>query len=192
MQKYKINHGLTKDAFCSKKCASNYMTTKVTLACCFCGNKYAVKKAREHISKYCSIACKFADERVVFTCDHCGKQYVRRKSYVKSSPVKNGKNYCSMACKKAHCIGDNACNWREGLTNKNDRIRRRKMGKEWKIAVANRDNNTCQKCGAENQKMHIHHVKPLSQYPELAYEVDNGLTLCMACHGVEHGQTFTH
>lgn len=56
--------------------------------------------------------------------------------------------------------------------------------------VLQRDNYTCQKCGVGrvesykklNEDLHIHHVKPISRRPELAFEEDNVITLCRRCH----------
>ena len=49
-------------------------------------------------------------------------------------------------------------------------------------AVFKRDNYTCQKCGAEGGKLNAHHMKPVSSYPSLSMNVDNGITLCEDCH----------
>ena len=57
--------------------------------------------------------------------------------------------------------------------------------KRWKKAVLERDGYKCQHCGEEND-LHVHHIKSFSKYPELRYEVSNGITLCKKCHKKEH------
>jgi len=56
---------------------------------------------------------------------------------------------------------------------------------EWRQKVFERDNYTCQECGATGD-LQAHHIKPVSQYPELIYDVDNGITLCKKCHAKKH------
>jgi len=41
--------------------------------------------------------------------------------------------------------------------------------------------NNCIICGS-TEKLEAHHVKPRAQFPELALEIDNGITLCKKCH----------
>jgi len=41
--------------------------------------------------------------------------------------------------------------------------------------------NNCIICGS-TEKLEAHHVKPKAQFPELALEIDNGITLCKKCH----------
>lgn len=51
----------------------------------------------------------------------------------------------------------------------------------WKKAVKARDNYTCKMCGSRD-KLHVHHIKSVVDYPELATELSNGITLCNVCH----------
>lgn len=54
---------------------------------------------------------------------------------------------------------------------------------QWSITVKVRDFYTCRHCGQTDRKLlDAHHIKPISQYPELKYSGDNGITYCMWCH----------
>ena len=55
----------------------------------------------------------------------------------------------------------------------------------WKKAVLERDNYECKKCFSR-EKLCIHHVKKWNEYPELRFDIDNGLTLCSSCHSILH------
>jgi hypothetical protein len=55
---------------------------------------------------------------------------------------------------------------------------------EWSAAIKARDCR-CLTCGATTALV-AHHVKPKSQYPELKYDLDNGVTLCVDCHRDHH------
>ena len=66
------------------------------------------------------------------------------------------------------------------------RIRVSAAYKRFREAVIERDENTCQICGASFDIMHVHHVKRFADYPELRFEVDNAITLCPACHRSIH------
>lgn len=64
---------------------------------------------------------------------------------------------------------------------------------EWRNKVLERDNYTCQDCNRQCKKsekgLAAHHLKPYSEYPELRFELDNGITLCRKCHMARHGKT---
>lgn len=73
-------------------------------------------------------------------------------------------------------------NWQGGISSINEKIRKSNLWKEWRIKVFERDNYTCQDCGLQGIELHPHHIKSVSQFPELAFDVDNGKTLCVDCH----------
>ena len=59
---------------------------------------------------------------------------------------------------------------------------------DWSRSVKERDKFTCQECGS-NERLHSHHIKERRHEPELAYDVSNGLTLCIHCHSNYHPWT---
>lgn len=54
--------------------------------------------------------------------------------------------------------------------------------KFWRQSVLSRDKYTCQGCGKKSCDFHVHHIKEWCNYPELRYDINNGLTLCIECH----------
>lgn len=53
--------------------------------------------------------------------------------------------------------------------------------RKWSKAVRVRDKNTCQMCGRVGT-IEAHHIYPKSLYPDKAYNLDNGVSLCRCCH----------
>lgn len=59
--------------------------------------------------------------------------------------------------------------------------------KRWRYDVFLRDAFTCQECGdARGGNLNAHHIKGFADFPELRFEVSNGITLCETCHGKKH------
>lgn len=63
--------------------------------------------------------------------------------------------------------------------------RRLKEVKKWVKDVLKRDNYSCQKCGAINNLI-AHHIIKWEDAPKLRVDINNGLTLCSACHQKHH------
>ena len=55
----------------------------------------------------------------------------------------------------------------------------------WANFVKDRDGRKCTKCGTQ-RRLHAHHIKPKSLFPNLMFEMSNGITLCKQCHMKEH------
>lgn len=69
-----------------------------------------------------------------------------------------------------------------------NKVRSGKNYTNWRKAVLERDNYKCVKCGAIDS-LQTHHIKQLSKYPELATDINNGITLCYKCHKKEHSKS---
>ncbi len=80
--------------------------------------------------------------------------------------------------------GGNNTNWKgeHSLTKRNGLLRVSIAFQEWRIQVFNRDNFTCGHCGKHGGDLQAHHIKPFAEYPELRFDIANGLTLCITCH----------
>lgn len=77
--------------------------------------------------------------------------------------------------------------WKGGIATLQNSLRATPEYKAWRKAVYGLDNYTCQVCGT-NKDLHAHHVLSFSQYPELRLDINNGVTLCRACHSDYHGR----
>jgi hypothetical protein len=62
--------------------------------------------------------------------------------------------------------------------------------RRWSLLVRLRDSFTCYVCGKKCKKTtQAHHIYPKSLYPEKAFELDNGVTVCRDHHQpVVHAQ----
>jgi len=74
------------------------------------------------------------------------------------------------------------CRWRGGVTPEHVRIRHSEEMKAWRLAVFERDDYTCTICRHHGGDMHADHIQPFALFPELRFTVENGRTLCVACH----------
>lgn len=81
--------------------------------------------------------------------------------------------------------------WKGGVTSESQRARHSLEYAVWRDEVYRKDNWSCRICKQKCRKGQIvaHHIKLFSEFPELRYSVDNGVTLCRACHAALHKGT---
>lgn len=58
----------------------------------------------------------------------------------------------------------------------------------WREAVFARDNWTCQKYGIKGGILRPHHIQNFSQFPELRFAIDNGITFSDKAHREFHSK----
>ena len=80
---------------------------------------------------------------------------------------------------------ENHWHWKEDRTQlqTNEKKHLDCQYREWMFAVKNRDNWKCKiNNSACNGRLEAHHILDWKNYPELRYEINNGITLCHAHH----------
>jgi hypothetical protein len=178
------------------------MAKILTKNCLFCG-KVIIKSQNESLKvwnnkrKYCSKKC--ADlARIGKPSWNKGKECPKGEL---ANNWRGGLPKCSVCGKKLsirHPIvgmcracfnksrsGKNHYNWKGGITPINHLLRTGKQFKDWQKSVFTRDYWTCQLCGSRKD-IHAHHIKQFAFYPELRFELSNGITLCRSCHKKRH------
>lgn len=157
------------------------------------------KRSPESIAK--TVAGKTTGRH--FNCLVCNTGFWRPPSSIKAGNCK----FCSRGCYlkwqvgrpkseafKAYCrtrTGDKCPTWKGGITPERVRIRNSLELRSWREDVFARDGHTCQDCNAKSEKgktvyLHAHHLKSFAKYPELWFEITNGVTLCKKCHYKRH------
>lgn len=87
---------------------------------------------------------------------------------------------------KGYMSGENNGNWKGGISVENRSIYQSIEYRDWRDKIFKRDNYTCQVCYKTNCELNAHHIKIWRKYPELIFDIDNGLTLCVKCHNKKH------
>lgn len=80
------------------------------------------------------------------------------------------------------------CGWGKFLSHaENLKLRQNSALANWRAQVVKRDGGRCRLCGSR-EKLEVHHIIAVSCDPErkFMYNVDNGITLCHACHVQAH------
>lgn len=120
-----------------------------------------------------TVANKFGVERGVI-------DRILRENSVPKKPIAEARNFW----------GESSPQWRAVLTEE-ERASRRDMHQQsqWREKVYARDRYTCQKCGDnEGGNLNAHHIEPHCRNKDLAWDVNNGITLCAPCHRAFHSR----
>jgi hypothetical protein len=116
-------------------------------------------------------------------CLQCGGKFTPRPTESITAFWK--RKFCCKACADKGGLrytGKEHPNYREEARRKN----RGGSHHKWVNAVISRDKATCQKCGSANVELHAHHIKSYKDFPELRFDVSNGITYCFKCHWEVH------
>lgn len=191
------------DRFCNPKCFSQTRVAVVSRDCAYCGNQVEMApsvKERNALS-YCNQKCRTQHmkmtmvgennpnyDRIEKPCDGCGKTTLFQPFLLRS--LKH--NFCSSECHKRNIgrfySGSNNPNWNKHLTPE-ERLETRRYPEyyEWRKKVYERDSYTCQCCGSSKSgTLNAHHIENYSSNKSKRTDVDNGITLCVDCHGAYH------
>lgn len=148
--------------------------------CQRCESPFKVPPSRPS-AKWCSKAC-WNDRTPWLACPVCGAQF------------KSGANrrvYCSRPCQARGMVGAASGHWKGGKSLDDERARLSPDLKKWREAVFARDGWACRHCGATGD-IHAHHVDHWADNEARRFDVTNGLTLCIGCHGKVHGKDFSN
>lgn len=93
----------------------------------------------------------------------------------------------SQVVRKRTPRGEQCHSYKDGKSKERHGLRYIAEYKRWRFDVYARDEFTCQECGDnKGGNLHAHHIKSFADYPELRFEVSNGITLCKDCHETLH------
>lgn len=127
----------------------------------------------------------YQKQRVNTVCDYCGKPI----SLIPWRVRMHKNHFCSVSCQRHFYAGERNNHWKGGVTPENQKARHSIEFKIWRAKVFQRDNFQCVRCGATGS-LHPHHIKSFAEYPELRFDLSNGITLCKNCHILAHANKF--
>ena len=121
-------------------------------------------------------------------CKYCNKWFSPTNSEAVLYIHRGNSFYCSNGCKKS-CPTFRVSKYEKGFRQNTSR----EVQPELRKLVLERDNWTCQKCGANKDEditvtLHCHHIDPVKNNPIESADMDNCITLCKACHKEAHSR----
>jgi len=121
---------------------------------------------------------------IIVECLFCHKPIERCKSTVSK------RNFCNYFCHASWMVGntrgENCANWKGGITAiSSDNLKTPEFRDLKKIVLSRFP--LCVICGNE-KTLHVHHIKTRRLNPELAFDINNLITLCRSCHSTIKGK----
>jgi len=179
----KTYFGNPKTKYCGYDCSHAVRRSRITLICQSCGKSFE-RQSWNSDAKFCSYKCKVSNqssEIVEVPCTNCGTLFKRKDHLLKKNI--SGNVFCSKECSNLYNSGINHYEWKEHLHDKNEKL----ALKQWALKIKERDGYTCQLCGETDRlTLEAHHMKSRQKFPELKFDFNNGITLCLKCHALQH------
>ncbi len=177
------------------------------LSCKQCNKTYYVNRTRLiSRSKYCSAPCRVAYLKINYPGYWLGKTR-STETIEKVRLAKLGKPSWNKGLRwpkevrekvsfnrKGKCIGEENPRWVYDRTmlkvyGNDNKDRRSPRYGDWRKQVYKRDNFKCKMQNADcNGRIIAHHILGYKSYPELRYEINNGITLCQAHHPLKRAE----
>ena len=123
----------------------------------------------------------------MMNCSFCSKSIHVMNSLIKDRKFCNRKCFASWL---ENQLGPNAGNWKGGINSINNNIRKSARYKRWRNTIFKRDDYTCGECGLRGVYIEAHHIKPFSKYPNLRFDLKNGISLCKKCHNTHKKEAY--
>lgn len=182
-------------------------TPRIELSCVTCKAVFSrpPSQTTNGRGKYCSRGCSDSakNNHTITSCMQCSsefklrqidvarnKQFCSRKCYMESGKHEEAlkkanentpRNYWA-GKKRPQMTGENNWNWKGGVGSERHSAMGQVEYKQWRTAVFEKNDYTCQICEQHGGVLHADHIEKWADSEELRYAVDNGRTLCVACH----------
>lgn len=163
--------------------ANRYIKTGKEIKCRTCKKSiylmpYEIKSGRK---KYCSKVCLYKGDSYTKTFQKGHPDFVPKdkRGHTQETRIKIGLSGIGKH------VGNLAWNWIEDRTKLKDidKDRNGQFHREWSRGVKNRDKWKCKISNTDCEgRMESHHILSWKDYPELRYQINNGITLCHAHH----------
>lgn len=116
-------------------------------------------------------------KRAMTKCAYCHKEF----ELVLSAYKRSKHTYCNQVCFRNYLIENRVVS---------DIITDSAEYKTWRLEVYKRDGYRCKmpKCYSQTRDIAAHHIYPKKKYPEIQFEISNGITLCRSCHEKTYGR----
>jgi len=151
--------------------------------CQVCGKSFERKdsEAERRDGTFCSRECWNDREldSIQFTCPVCGEESTRNKAEYERYEV----SVCSNECRARWLSGVQRGEGNPNYVHGGDRER---FTEHERTQIFERDDYTCQDCGERGGTLAAHHIEYVSENPDRAHDIDNGVTLCTDCHAERH------
>lgn len=154
-------------------------TNGVHIKCGHCGVDMRIEPNQAGRKKFCSKVCFYAGRKLkgLFEVGHVDLVPPEKRGHSEETRAK-----IKEIGRKLARYGVEHPLWKGGAREARKREMRGYLYRDWRQAVFERDNWTCQMCSVRGVYLEADHIKPWCGFPDLRYAVENGRTLCRPCH----------
>jgi len=141
---------------------------KIEIRCHCCSRLFYVSPCRSNSAKFCSRSCH---AKIKFKGNKINLGRVKSPEWIERM-----KKWCVF-------YGEKNPKWKGGISKNNPyKHYKNSLYKKWRKNIFIRDDYTCKKCNKRGVELHPHHIKSYTKFPDLRYDENNGITLCVPCH----------